>query len=108
MGEVKEYTFEELCKIVGTIAAEYGILRVYLFGSRARGDNRPDSDYDFCIVAPKGMGLFKMGGFYGKLEETLGAKVNVVSERALRGDFSTEVLRDRILLHEDPAVRNGE
>ena len=62
MGEVKEYTFEELCQIVGAIAAEYGILRVYLFGSRARGDNRPDSDYDFCVKTPKGMGLFKMGG----------------------------------------------
>ena len=38
MDEVKEYTFEELCQIVGAIAAEYGILKVYLFGSRARGD----------------------------------------------------------------------
>ena len=84
MGEVKEYTFEELCQIVGAIAAEYGILKVYLFGSRARGDNRPDSDYDFCIVAPEGMGLFKMG----------------VSERAMRDDFSREVLRDRRLLYE--------
>ena len=62
MDEVKEYTFEELRQIVGAIASEYGILKVYLFGSRARGDNRPDSDYDFCIVAPEGMGLFKMGG----------------------------------------------
>ena len=60
MDEVREYTFEELCQIVGAIAAEYGILRVYLFGSRARGDNRPDSDYDFCVKTPKGMGLFKM------------------------------------------------
>ncbi|MBQ8644639.1 MAG: nucleotidyltransferase domain-containing protein [Candidatus Methanomethylophilaceae archaeon] len=72
MGEVEEYTFEELCQVVGAIAAEYGILRVYLFGSRARGDNRPDSDYDFCVKTPKGMGLFMMGGFYGKLEEALG------------------------------------
>ena len=117
MDEVKEYTFEELCQIVGAIAAEYGILKVYLFGSRARGDNRPDSDYDFCIVAPKGMnrpdsdydfcivapkgmGLFKMGGFYGKLEEALGTEIDIVSERALRDDFSREVLRDRRLLYE--------
>lgn len=25
---------------------------VWLFGSRARGDARPDSDYDFPVVAP--------------------------------------------------------
>lgn len=26
--------------------------RVYLFGSRARGDARPDSDYDLLVVVP--------------------------------------------------------
>ena len=100
MGEVKEYTFEELCQIVGAIAAEYGILKVYLFGSRARGDNRPDSDYDFCIVAPKGMGLFKMGGFYGKLEEALGTEIDIVCEGSLRDDFSRSMSKDMRLLYE--------
>ena len=94
------HTVEELSRIVGRIAAGYGMRRVYLFGSRARGDNRPDSDYDFCIVAPKGMGLFRMGGFYGRLEEALGTEVDVVSERAMSDDFSKEVFRDRRLLYE--------
>ena len=57
MGEVKEYTFEELCQILGAIVAEYGILGVYLFGSGACVDNRPDSDYNFRIKIPKGLGL---------------------------------------------------
>ncbi len=29
------------------------ITRVILFGSRARGDDRPDSDYDLLIVVPR-------------------------------------------------------
>ncbi len=57
MGEVKEYTFEELCQILGAIAVVYGILGVYLFGSGACVDNRPDSDYNFRIKIPKGLGL---------------------------------------------------
>lgn len=28
--------------------------RIYLFGSRARGDAREDSDYDILLVAPDG------------------------------------------------------
>lgn len=100
MGKVKEYTFEELCQIVGAIAAEYGILKVYLFGSRARGDNRPDSDYDFCVETPKGMGLFKMGGFYGKLEEALGTEIDIVCEGSLRDDFSRSITKDMRLLYE--------
>ena len=95
MDEVREYTFEELCQIVGAIAAEYGILRVYLFGSRARGDNRPDSDYDFCVKTPKGMGLFKM-----KLEEALGTGIDIVCEESLREDFSRSISKDMRLLYE--------
>jgi len=29
----------------------FPVRKVYLFGSRARGTERPDSDYDFLIVA---------------------------------------------------------
>ena len=100
MDEVKEYTFEELCQIVGAIAAEYGILRVYLFGSRARGDNTEGSDYDFCILTPDDYGLFEVGGFYADLRDALGTDIDVVCEESLRDDFSREVLRDRRLLYE--------
>lgn len=95
-----EPDFDELCRIVGAIAAEYGILKVYLFGSRARGDNTADSDYDFCIVTPKGMGLFKVGGFYGKLEDALGSNIDVISEKSMSEDFSKEVFKERRLLYE--------
>lgn len=55
MSEAKKYTFEEFCQTVGAIVAEYGILGVYLFGSGACVDNRPDSDYNFRIKIPKGI-----------------------------------------------------
>lgn len=100
MGEVKECTFEELCQIAGAIAAEHGILKVYLFGSRARGDNRPDSDYDFCVETPEGMGLFKMGGLYGKLEEAIGTEIDIVCEGSLRDDFGRPISEDMRLLYE--------
>ncbi len=80
--DAEGYTSEELAEMVGVIAAEYGMLKVYLFGSRARGDNRPDSDHDFCVVAPEGTGLFTMGGLYGRPEEAFGAEVDAVSEGA--------------------------
>jgi predicted nucleotidyltransferase len=27
--------------------------QIYLFGSRARGDGQPDSDYDFMVIVPE-------------------------------------------------------
>lgn len=100
MDGVKEYTIEELCQIVRPIAARYGMIRVYLFGSRARGDNTADSDYDFCILTPDDYGLFEVGGFYADLRDALGREIDVVCEESLRDDLSKKVLKDRRLLYE--------
>ena len=99
MGEVKEYTFEELCRIVGAIAAAYGMRRVYLFGSRARGDNKADSDYDFFVVPDDDCGMFRLAGFFGKLQEVLGDVDVVEGAQADKLRFAAAVA-DFPLLHE--------
>ena len=97
-----ELTFEELCEIVILIAKKHGMLRVYLFGSRARGDNKKDSDYDFCIAAPKEYGLIRIGSFRCDLEDALGTEVDVVCEEGTqnRPFFKEELLRDRRIIFE--------
>ena len=100
MGEVKEYTFEELCRIVGAIAAAYGMKRVYLFGSRARGDNTADSDYDFFVVPDDDCGMFRLAGFFCKLQGALG-DVDVVCDDPAEGeDFTKRISKDLRLVYE--------
>jgi predicted nucleotidyltransferase len=41
-----------LAEIVRRLVAAYQPERIYLFGSKARGEAGPDSDYDLLIVAP--------------------------------------------------------
>lgn len=38
--------------IVEDLKRAYQPERIYLFGSRARGDDGPDSDFDFLVVVP--------------------------------------------------------
>ncbi len=38
-------------QIVDLLTGTYAVERVYLFGSRARGNSRDDSDYDLLIVS---------------------------------------------------------
>ncbi|MBQ8180067.1 MAG: nucleotidyltransferase domain-containing protein [Candidatus Methanomethylophilaceae archaeon] len=99
MDEVREYTFEELRRIVKPIAESYGMRQVYLFGSRARGDNREDSDYDFCVVTSDDCDLFELGGFFAELRDALGVEIDLVCQESLRDDFSREVARDGMLLY---------
>jgi uncharacterized protein len=39
-------------EIVQRIVTTADPLKVILFGSRARGDSRPDSDFDFLVIRP--------------------------------------------------------
>jgi predicted nucleotidyltransferase len=41
-----------LAEIVRRLAKAYQPERIYLFGSKARGDAGPDSDYDLMIIVP--------------------------------------------------------
>lgn len=41
-----------LAEIVRRLVEVYSPLRIYLFGSVARGDAGPDSDYDLMVVVP--------------------------------------------------------
>lgn len=44
---------QKLQDIVQTLKAEFQPTRIILFGSRARGDNRADSDYDLILIDAK-------------------------------------------------------
>jgi len=98
----RELTFEELCELVDPIARKHGMIPLYLFGSRARNESHPNSDYDFCLVAPKEHGLMKIDSFLYDLQETLKAKVDIVCEEDLqtKPDLIEEVLYGRRIIFE--------
>jgi predicted nucleotidyltransferase len=58
-------------------AGDYGISRMGIFGSVARGEQTEASDVDICIESPS-MGLLSLSGIYLKLEKLLEAPVDVV------------------------------
>jgi len=41
-----------LNKIIELLVTLYSPDRIYLFGSKARGDSGPDSDYDLMVIVP--------------------------------------------------------
>jgi predicted nucleotidyltransferase len=74
------------------LAKKHGVTRVRVFGSMARGDAGPASDVDLLVdVGPSPSAWFP-GGFVADLEDLLGRRVQVITERGL-----DELLRAHIL-----------
>ena len=79
----KEITLDDLRNIVTPIASKYNVKRVYLFGSRARGDYTEDSDYDFFLVLDYDkVTLVELGSFISELEDALGKHVDFAYDSA--------------------------
>lgn len=51
------------------LAAQYGVERMRIFGSLARGQATPDSDIDFLVAFKRGKTLLDLIGFKQDLEE---------------------------------------
>jgi predicted nucleotidyltransferase len=50
--EKTEIVNRKLAEIVNRLVEAYEPERIYLFGSEARGDAGPDSDFDLLVVVP--------------------------------------------------------
>ena len=70
---------------------KFGVTRIGLFGSYARGEVREDSDIDI-VVELKKPDLFNLIGIKQIIEESLGSKVDIVRIR----DKMNKFLRQRI------------
>ncbi|MBU0480894.1 MAG: nucleotidyltransferase family protein [Proteobacteria bacterium] len=79
------------------ISKHYGAGNVRLFGSVARGVENKDSDVDFLVELEKGRSLFDLGGLAFDLQELLGRRVDVVTEKGLHW-----YIKDRILAEAEP------
>jgi len=80
------------------VCAKYGAHNVRVFGSVARGEADELSDIDFLIELEPGRSLFDLGGLQYDLEQLLGCRVDVVTERGLKPRIQERVLREALPL----------
>jgi len=76
------------------IAAKHGVSDVRVFGSRARGDARPDSDLDLLVTPGPDTTLLTMAALRRELEENLGISVEVATERSIRPSHKVRVMSE--------------
>ena len=74
------------------------IRRLALFGSTVKGTDRPDSDVDLLVEAGSVTSSWFPAGLILDLEDLLGCRVEVVTERGLNREIRDYVLREAIPL----------
>ncbi len=67
-----------------------------VFGSYSRGEQKPDSDVDVLVAFEKGATLFTQAGLINYLQDKIGIKVDVVSERAVKNKLRPYIESDLI------------
>ncbi|MEK6781394.1 MAG: nucleotidyltransferase family protein [Bacteroidota bacterium] len=70
-------------KVIFKILGPYKPVKVWVFGSYARGENKSDSDLDLMVNLGKRINLLDFIGIEQELSDALGIKVDLVTEGSI-------------------------
>jgi len=88
-------------KTIAPIARSYGVKRIYLFGSYAKGNATENSDIDLLVEKGKPMSLLKLSGMRQSVQEALDLSVDLVTTAGIEDAFYKEIAGTEILLYEE-------
>ena len=80
-------TIEDIKKVVAKIAPEYNLKKVTLFGSRANGNNRDNSDINLIVDFPESSTLLTLISLKHKLEDIFLLNIDVISRDGLENSY---------------------
>jgi len=80
------------------IRKEFGVKRVGLFGSYARGTQRKKSDVDILVEFVRPVGLFRFLELEALLSSILGTIVDLVTKKALKPAIGKHILKEVVYL----------
>ncbi len=78
------------------LRARFGVSELWLFGSRLRGDARPDSDLDVLVEFEQAPSFFEYIALEDRLSEAAGIKVDLVMKRALKPQIGRRILAEMV------------
>jgi predicted nucleotidyltransferase len=81
-----------------TVLKRYGATNPRVFGSVARGTDRPGSDIDLLVDLPRELSLFTLARLERDLSEILDAPVDVVTASTLRDPVAESARQDAVPL----------
>ncbi len=95
------YTINEIKEKTVPIAMAYGVKKMSLFGSYARGNANDDSDVDIYIEKGRLSSLIRYFLFVSELEKVLKCHVDVVTTEIEDKEFLRRIQGEGVLIYEE-------
>ncbi len=95
----KPVALDAIKEVVSRIAEKFGIERVYVFGSYARGEASETSDLDLHIEKGRIRDLVELAEFQMELEDSLLMPVDVLTTGALSESFLVKIKQEEVLIY---------
>jgi len=92
---------DRLSKQILEVLMPFGVRRVSLFGSVARGEDSPESDIDILVQFKKPVGLLTLARLRRILSQKLGRKVDLLTEGAINPLIRQIIEKDKVILYEE-------
>jgi uncharacterized protein len=87
---------QQLASSKAELARRYGVTRLALFGSIVRESARPDSDVDILVSFDGPATSSRYFGVQFFLEDLIGRRVDLVTDKALRPELRPHVEREAV------------
>lgn len=89
----------EIALLVGGVCSSYGVDKLVLFGSQARGEANSESDFDFRVDRGevRGMEFFSLKH---DLEQALHARVDLITTESMRKEFAEAIRGEEVVLYD--------
>lgn len=102
MGYNEFMSDQMILNTVEKVLRNNGVSSVALFGSRAKGLAKLNSDLDLLIDFPKGRKytIFDLGGIHSELEAKTGLKVDLVTKSGLNPLLRSEVMNTMVSIYD--------
>jgi uncharacterized protein len=87
---------DQLRVMLPELAEKYGVAELRVFGSRVRGDHRPDSDLDVLVTfrPDAKLSLFDVVGLELYLSDTLGLRIDLAEKPCLKHRLKPYILAE--------------
>ena len=93
-------TVEEVKSRTAPVFREFGVRYAAVFGSVARGEDRPESDVDLLVRLGRPTGMVGYMRLIESLESCLDRKVDMLTEQSLNQYLQTYIARDLTKIYE--------